>query len=144
MKWQPVHGRKKLGLALLEEERLQETTAEGLKELFGEPELKPIEAAESEIERMETNEFTFMSPEGIKIANAKNLKEFLDVIKTIPKKSVIRHINNGDLSEWFYSLGQKELAENVKKIKGGKKSVKMRLINACNSALQEQQVDYIQ
>lgn len=79
MKWQPVHGRKKLGLALLEEERLQETATEGLKELFNEPELKPIEATKSKIERVEMNEFTFMSPEGIKIASAKNLKELLDI-----------------------------------------------------------------
>ncbi|MDI6721636.1 MAG: hypothetical protein QMD85_04555 [Candidatus Aenigmarchaeota archaeon] len=142
MKWQPVHGRKKLGLALLKEERLQETATEGLKELFDEPELKPIEANKSEIERMEMNEFTFMSPEGIKIANTKNLKEFLNVIPNIPKKSVIRHINNGDFSKWFYSLGHKKLAENVRNIRGDKKSVKMRLINACNSALvQEQQVE---
>ncbi len=139
MRWQPLHERKKLGLALLEEERLQETATEGLKELFDETKLKPIEATKSEIERMEMNEFTFMFPEGVKMASAKNLKEFLDVIKAIPKKSVIRHINNDDFSKWFYSLGHKELAKNVKKIKGGKKSVKKQLINACNSALVQEQ-----
>ncbi len=39
MKWQPTHKRKKLGLALLEEERAQEIATAGLKELFENPEV---------------------------------------------------------------------------------------------------------
>lgn len=35
-------------------------------------------------------------------------------------------------------LGDKELAENVRNIRGGQKSVKKQLINACNSALTQE------
>lgn len=125
MKWQPIHKRRKIGLALLEAEK-----AEQLKALS--KETKPSEA----------DDFVFML-QGTEIARAKDLKELLNVTRSIPRKSVVYHIDNGDLSKWFYSLGHKELAENVKNIKGGKKHVIKQFIKTCNSALIQEQANYI-
>ncbi len=136
MKWQPVRKRRKIGLALLEAEK-----AAQLKALSEKIELKPEIKIETSKETKPSgaDDFVFML-QGTEIARAKDLKELLNVTRSIPRKSIVYHIDNGDLSKWFYSLGHKELAENVRSIKGGKKHVIKQFIKTCNSALQEQQI----
>lgn len=125
MKWRTIHKRRKIGLALLHEEKQQEIAAAGLKQLF---ETKPM-----------TNEFAFMTEGGLEVTRVKDLKELLEVIWNVPRSSVIYHVNNGDFSRWFDALGHRELAENVRNIKGDHKAVINRLAEACNSALAQEQ-----
>ena len=142
MKWRTIHKRKKIGLALLEEERTQEIATAGLKQLFESSELEvQIEETKDETKPM-TNEFVFMTQGGLEVTRVKDLKELLEVIWNVPRSSVIHQINNGDFPRWFDALGHRELAENVRNIKGDHKVLINRLVKACNSALaQEQQVE---
>lgn len=145
VKWRTIHKRKKIGLMLLQGEKLQEIAVAGLAALFEKSELRPevrIETIGETEPSAGANEFVFMTEGGLEVTRVKDLKELLEVIWNVPRSSVIHHVNNGDFSRWFDASGHRELAENVRSIKGGHKAVIGRLAEACNSALaQEQQAE---
>jgi CheY-like chemotaxis protein len=61
--------------------------------------------------------FHFMTPEGVVIGQAYDLKEFLELIEEVPAESMNFHGRANAFSNWFFARGEIDLARTLRKKK---------------------------
>jgi len=76
-------------------------------------------------------EFVFKTPEGREVGRARNLMEFVSLIKQVPLTSVLYHANGGHFASWLEFIGEKNAAGKVRMIKGNTEQVRADIIESC-------------
>lgn len=76
-------------------------------------------------------EFIFRAPNGEELAKAKNIEEFVNIVKQIPLQSVLYHANEGHFGPWLEMVGEKMAAKEIKQIKGDTEEVREKIIKIC-------------
>jgi hypothetical protein len=76
------------------------------------------------------SEFIFKMPDGREVGRAKSVADFVRILKIAPLSSVLYHANGGHFSPWLGMMGEKELAEKIKDMKGNDESVRKRIVQA--------------
>lgn len=61
--------------------------------------------------------FVFKTPDGEDIKEANDLKEFLEIIQSVPSESMNFHGRANDFSNWFFARGEIDLARSLRKKK---------------------------
>lgn len=73
-------------------------------------------------------EFKFMTPDGREVGKAKNIIEFIRQVKSVPIESVLYHANGNHFSPWLQSIGEKDVATRVSKVRGNGQDVRLQII----------------
>lgn len=73
-------------------------------------------------------EFIFRTREGKEIGKARNVSEFVSLLKTAPLESVLFHANGGHFAPWLEFMGQRVIAAKTKGVKGSGEEVRRALI----------------
>ena len=73
-------------------------------------------------------EYVFKTPNGQVVGKARNVREFVDLLKRAPLESVLYHANNGHFSPWLAFMGMQPAAQLAKAVKGNGEDVRKRLI----------------
>jgi hypothetical protein len=76
------------------------------------------------------SEFVFKMPDGREVGKAKSVADFVRIVKIAPLSSVLYHANGGHFSPWLEMMGEKELAEKIKNMKGNDEFVRKRIVQA--------------
>jgi hypothetical protein len=76
------------------------------------------------------SEFVFKMPDGREVGRAKSVADFVRIVKIAPLSSIVYHANGGHLSPWLEMMGEKELAEKIKGMKGNDESLRKRIVQA--------------
>ncbi len=76
------------------------------------------------------SEFIFRMPDGREVGKAKSVADFVRIVKIAPLSSVLNHANGGHLSPWLEMMGEKELADRIRGIKGNDESVRKKIVQA--------------
>jgi hypothetical protein len=76
------------------------------------------------------SEFVFKMPDGREVGKARSVADFVRIVKIAPLSSVLYHTNGEHFSPWLSMMGERELAEKVKGIKGNDESVRKRIVQA--------------
>lgn len=69
------------------------------------------------IQYLSFGDFIFKNKEGVPIAKATNINEFLNLLKTIPEESLHYHSNYNQFSLWLMGRGEIKLAKSLYPIK---------------------------
>lgn len=75
-------------------------------------------------------EFIFRMPDGREVGKARSIADFVRMVKIAPLSSVLNHANGGHFSPWLETMGEKELAEKIKDIKGNDEPVRKKIVQA--------------
>lgn len=81
------------------------------------------------------NPFVFCLLDGNVIANAGTFTDFKKAIKEIPLESVIFHANRGDFANWLVYLGKKDIAADVREVKGSTGRVRAKLLTVLSPSV---------
>ena len=73
-------------------------------------------------------EFVFRTHEGKEVGKAKNVTEFVALIKRVPLDSVLYHANGGHFAPWLDFMGQRMAAAKSKSVKGTGEAVRQSLV----------------
>ena len=73
-------------------------------------------------------EYVFRKPNGQEVGKARNVKEFVELLKRAPLESVTYHANNAHFSPWLTFMGMQSAAQSARAIKGTSEDVRKRLI----------------
>jgi hypothetical protein len=65
-------------------------------------------------ERLGFGSFEFVMPDGTKVAEARTLQEFQELMKWVPLESVIHHGKQNAFSRWLIARGEINMAERLK------------------------------
>jgi len=79
-------------------------------------------------------EYVFRTPEGKEIGKARNMREFVALLKAAPLASVLYHANGGHFAPWLEFMGQKMIAAKVRSVKGRDEGVRKSLISLMEQA----------
>jgi len=74
-------------------------------------------------------EYIFKMPDGREVGRAKNLNDFIRMLKIAPLSSILYHANGGHFSHWLEFMGESDLAKRLKEIKGNDEQVRRNLLN---------------
>lgn len=74
-------------------------------------------------------EYVFRTPDGKEVGKARNVREFVALLKGAPLPSVLYHANGGHFSPWLEFMGQRVIASKARGIRGKDESVRMALIS---------------
>ncbi len=75
------------------------------------------------------SEFIFRLPTGEEVGSAKNIDEFLQLIKEVPKRSLEFHHAGKHFKPWLSETGYNDLAEEIEKIEASGNELRKRLLN---------------
>ncbi len=73
-------------------------------------------------------EFVFIMPDGREVGKAKNVVEFIRMIKSAPIESILYHTNGKHFSGWLEIIGEKMVAKRINNIKGKDEKVRLDII----------------
>jgi hypothetical protein len=76
------------------------------------------------------SEFVFKMPDGREVGRAKSVADFVRIMKIAPLSSVMYHANGGHFSPWLGMMGEKELAEKIKDMKGNDELLRKRIVQS--------------
>ena len=76
-------------------------------------------------------EFVFKTPEGREVGRARNINEFVSLIKQVPLTVVLYHANSGHFAPWLEFMGEKSAAGKVRMVKGNTEQVRADIIESC-------------
>jgi len=73
-------------------------------------------------------EFIFREPNGRECGRARNVGELFGLIGKVPLSSVLFHANGSHFSPWLEMLGERELSQKFRGIKGNSEGVRQALL----------------
>ncbi|MEM4389636.1 MAG: hypothetical protein QXG98_03155 [Candidatus Micrarchaeia archaeon] len=73
-------------------------------------------------------EFIFREPNGRECGRARNIRELFELIGKVPLSSVLFHANGSHFTPWLEMLGERELAQRFRSIKGNSEQVRSALL----------------
>lgn len=73
-------------------------------------------------------EYVFRTHDGREVGRAKNVAEFVAVLKVAPLDSVLYHANGSHFSPWLAMMGKSVIAGKARAIKGSNESVRRALL----------------
>ena len=74
-------------------------------------------------------EYVFRMPDGREVGRARNINDFIRMLKIAPLSAILYHANAGHFSPWFELLGEADLAKKIREIKGNSEQVRRDLLN---------------
>jgi hypothetical protein len=74
-------------------------------------------------------DYIFRMPDGREVGRARNLNDFIRMLKIAPLSAILYHTNAGHFSPWLELMGETELAKKFKEIKGNTEQVRRELLN---------------
>ncbi|MFH1447518.1 MAG: hypothetical protein ABIG39_01530 [Candidatus Micrarchaeota archaeon] len=74
-------------------------------------------------------EFVFRTPDGRQVGKAKNVDEFVKMVKSVPLESVLHHANGNDFASWLKLIVEKDVASKISKIRGNGEDVRLKIID---------------
>ncbi len=75
-------------------------------------------------------EFVFATPDGRHVGKAKNIVEFIRMVKTAPLESVIYHTNGNHFAPWLQMIGEKSAADKISKLRGNGQDIRLQIIRS--------------
>jgi len=75
-------------------------------------------------------EFVFKMPDGREVGKARSVADFVRMVKIAPLASVLYHTNGGHFGSWLEMMGEKELADKIKDMKGNDESFRKKLVQS--------------
>jgi len=73
-------------------------------------------------------EYVFRTPDGKEVGKARNIRDFVVMLKRAPISSIAYHANAGHFSPWLDFMGQKMIAARAKAIRGNDEGVRKALV----------------
>jgi len=75
-------------------------------------------------------EFVFKLPNGAVVGRAKNVMEFVNMIKNAPLDCILFHAKGGHFSPWLEMMGESEISSRLKKMPVNDKTIRISLLKA--------------
>jgi hypothetical protein len=76
------------------------------------------------------SEFVFKMPDGREVGKARSVADFVRMVKIAPLTSLLYHANGGHFAPWLEIMGEKELADKIRDMKGNDESLRKKLVQA--------------
>ncbi len=75
-------------------------------------------------------EFVFKLPTGAIVGRAKNILEFVNMIKNAPLDSILFHAKGGHFSPWLEMVGEFDISGRIKRMPINDKTVRISLLKS--------------
>jgi hypothetical protein len=76
------------------------------------------------------SEFVFRMPDGREVGKARSVADFVRLLKIAPLSAVIYHASGGHFAPWLEMMGEKELANKIKDMKGNDETLRKRIVQS--------------
>ena len=76
------------------------------------------------------SEFVFKMPDGRELGKAKNIIEFITLVKRVPIESLAYHVNSRHFGGWLELIGETAAAEKISKLGGSGEAIRTRVISS--------------
>ncbi|MFH1470437.1 MAG: hypothetical protein ABIF01_01705 [Candidatus Micrarchaeota archaeon] len=87
-------------------------------------------SAKKIVDCMPGQEFVFTTPDGRAVGKAKNIVEFIRVVKNAPIESVMFHVKGNHFAPWLELIGEKSAAGKISKLNGNGQDVRLQIIRS--------------